>query len=123
MAYGVILPTEVLRVPRHGFINIHFSLLPAWRGAAPVQRGIENGDEYSGISIFQLDPGIDTGPIYLQEKVKIGERENSGELLGRLATLAPECIRQTLPANTNGSPNAGAATTRQSSATRHWSPR
>jgi methionyl-tRNA formyltransferase len=66
VAFGILLPPEILSIPTHGFINLHFSLLPAWRGAAPVQRAIEAGDEKLGISVFSLDEGMDTGPIYRQ---------------------------------------------------------
>jgi methionyl-tRNA formyltransferase len=66
VAFGILLPPEILSIPTHGFINLHFSLLPAWRGAAPVQRAIENGDDELGISVFSLDKGMDTGPIYRQ---------------------------------------------------------
>lgn len=96
LAYGVILPESVLRIPRYGFLNIHFSLLPAWRGAAPVQRGIENGDRISGITVFQLDAGMDTGPIYIQDPVVIEEEESAGELLVRLAARAPYSAAQAL---------------------------
>jgi methionyl-tRNA formyltransferase len=67
IAFGLLLPAQVLAIPTHGFINLHFSLLPAWRGAAPVQRAIEEGDEYLGITVFSLDEGMDTGPIYAQD--------------------------------------------------------
>lgn len=96
LAYGVILPEEVLNIPRHGFVNVHFSLLPAWRGASPVQRGIENGDVVSGITVFQLDAGMDTGPIYVQEAVGTDPHENSGELLVRLAARTPSCLASAL---------------------------
>ena len=66
VAFGILLPEEILSIPKHGFINLHFSLLPTWRGAAPVQRAIENGDENLGISVFLLDKGMDTGPIFAQ---------------------------------------------------------
>ena len=65
IGYGVILPIAVLSIPRFGFINLHFSLLPAWRGAAPVARAILNGNTTSGVSVFQLDAGMDTGPIFV----------------------------------------------------------
>ncbi|MBC7463206.1 MAG: methionyl-tRNA formyltransferase [Actinobacteria bacterium] len=96
LAYGVILPENVLQVPRYGFVNMHFSLLPAWRGAAPVQRGIENGDKVSGVTVFQLDVGMDTGPIFVQDSVEIDPNENSGELLTRLAIGAPASLAKAL---------------------------
>lgn len=96
IGYGVILPIEILSVPRFGFINLHFSLLPAWRGAAPVQRAILNGDEKFGITVFALDSGMDTGPIYTQREILIEPYESAGELLDRMATLGPEVIAETL---------------------------
>lgn len=96
IGYGVILPPSVLTVPKFGFINLHFSLLPAWRGAAPVQRTIEHGDTSSGITVFALDAGMDTGPIYVQKEIQIGKNENSGELLQRMAVLGPSAIAATL---------------------------
>lgn len=96
IGYGVILPVEVLSVPRFGFINLHFSHLPSWRGAAPVQRAILNGDQEFGVTVFALDSGMDTGPIYVQHDIRIEPYENAGELLGRMATLGPEVIAQTL---------------------------
>lgn len=96
LAYGVILPESVLNIPRYGFLNIHFSLLPAWRGAAPVQRGIENGDQISGVTVFQLDAGMDTGPIFIQDPVRIERFENAGQLLNRLAVRAPHSVAQAL---------------------------
>ena len=66
VAFGILLPPQILSIPQHGFINLHFSHLPSWRGAAPVQRAIEAGDENLGISVFALDEGMDTGPIYVQ---------------------------------------------------------
>lgn len=96
IGYGVILPIEILKIPRFGFINLHFSLLPAWRGAAPVQRSILNGDQVSGVTVFALDSGMDTGPIYVQREVPIHPYENAGELLARLALLGPEVVADTL---------------------------
>ena len=64
IGYGVLLPESLLKIPTRGFLNLHFSLLPRWRGAAPVQRAIEAGDPVSGVTVFQLDAGMDTGPIY-----------------------------------------------------------
>ena len=84
VAYGALLPSEVLSIPRHGWLNIHFSLLPQLRGAAPVQRAILNGDEITGVTIFQLDDGMDTGPIYGSVTREIGARETSDDLLRAL---------------------------------------
>lgn len=96
IGYGVILPEPILWVPRFGFINLHFSLLPRWRGAAPVQRAILNGDNELGLSVFALDAGMDTGPIYVQRSIPDQPYENSGECLQRLAHLGPELIAQTI---------------------------
>lgn len=104
IGYGVILPSEILSIPRFGFVNLHFSLLPAWRGAAPVQRSILSGDERSGVTVFALDSGMDTGPIYVQRDVAIYPYENAGELLSRMAVLGPEVIAQTLSMIESGTP-------------------
>lgn len=96
IGYGVILPIEILGVPRYGFINLHFSLLPAWRGAAPVQRAILNGDERLGVTVFSLDSGMDTGPVYVQREVPVEPYENAGEVLEAMAALGPETISETL---------------------------
>jgi methionyl-tRNA formyltransferase len=104
IGYGVILPAKILSVPRYGFINLHFSLLPAWRGAAPVQRSILNGDEISGVTAFALDSGMDTGPIYVQHAMPIDPYENAGELLVRMADTAPEILAETLVLIAAGAP-------------------
>ncbi|MFA5917988.1 MAG: methionyl-tRNA formyltransferase [Candidatus Nanopelagicaceae bacterium] len=96
IGYGVILPEPILRVPRFGFINLHFSLLPRWRGAAPVQRAILNGDNELGLSVFALDAGMDTGPIHVQRSIPNQPYENSGECLQRMAHLGPELIEQAI---------------------------
>jgi len=87
-SYGRMIPVEVLHGPRFGWLNVHFSLLPRWRGAAPVQWAILEGDAVTGISIFKLDKGMDTGPIYLQEEVEIGQADTTNELLDRMSHLA-----------------------------------
>lgn len=96
IGYGVILPVEILSVPRYGFVNLHFSLLPAWRGAAPVQRAILKGDERLGITVFALDSGMDTGPIYVQREIRVEPYENAGEVLEAMAMLGPGAIAETL---------------------------
>lgn len=96
IAYGKLISKEFLQMPKHGWINVHFSILPKYRGAAPVQRAIWNGEESTGISIFQLDPGMDTGPIFIQKTVSIFEMESSGECLIRLSQIVPEMLDQTL---------------------------
>ena len=84
-SYGKLIPPELLHGPRFGWLNLHFSLLPRWRGAAPVQWAILEGDEVSGITIFKLDKGMDTGPIYIQEEIHIGDEASTEELLDLMA--------------------------------------
>ena len=85
VAYGALVPRVALDIPKHGWINLHFSLLPAWRGAAPVQHAVWHGDEVTGASVFLLEEGLDTGPVYGTLTEPIGPRDTSGDLLGRLA--------------------------------------
>ena len=85
VAYGLLLPPALLELPRLGCLNIHASLLPRWRGAAPIPRAILAGDSESGVSIMQLDAGLDTGPVYAQKKVAIGAQMSSGQLQSILA--------------------------------------
>ena len=92
VAYGLILPPAILAVPRLGCWNIHASLLPRWRGAAPIQRAILAGDTTTGITIMQMDAGLDTGPMLLVRPLPIGARENGGQLHDRLAALGAESI-------------------------------
>lgn len=87
VAYGSLLPAPVLASARRGFVNLHFSLLPRWRGAAPVQHALRAGDDVTGVTTFVLDEGMDTGPILRREEVPIDPTESTGELLERLATL------------------------------------
>ena len=96
IGYGVILPTSVISLPTHGSINLHFSLLPRWRGAAPVQRAIEAGDSVSGVTVFALDEGMDTGPTYLEKRFALDADITSDELLNELADLGVEAVAQTL---------------------------
>jgi len=95
-AYGLILPQSVLSAFPLGCINIHASLLPRWRGAAPIQRAILAGDTRTGISIMQMDAGLDTGPILLMEPIAISERETAQSLHDRLAELGGRCIVRAL---------------------------
>ena len=85
VAYGALVPPVALAIPRYGWINLHFSLLPAWRGAAPVQHAILHGDDMTGASVFALEQGLDTGPVYGTLTEKIRRRDTSGDLLERLA--------------------------------------
>ena len=97
-AYGLILPKAVLDMPRLGCLNIHASLLPRWRGAAPIQRAIEAGDPQTGITIMQMDEGLDTGDIVAMEAVPIGPAETAGSLHDRLADLGARLVVQALRA-------------------------
>ena len=94
IGYGVLLPESILSLPRHGFLNLHFSLLPAYRGAAPAQRALHNGEFVTGVSVFKLDKGMDTGPIFTQESITIDSAWRSFELLQHLADLGPEVVRR-----------------------------
>jgi methionyl-tRNA formyltransferase len=96
VAYGALLPADVLAAGGAGFVNLHFSLLPRWRGAAPVQHAIRAGDEVTGITTFVLDEGMDTGPILAQVEVPITPDETAGELLDRLALLGADVLVQSL---------------------------
>ena len=97
-AYGLILPPWLLALPRFGCLNIHASLLPRWRGAAPIQRAIEAGDRTTGVTIMQMDAGLDTGPMLLVEAIAIGADESAGALQTRLAALGGELIVRALGA-------------------------
>ena len=96
VAYGLILPGEVLSMPRFGCLNIHASLLPRWRGAAPIQRAILAGDEYTGVTLMQMDAGLDTGPMMLQRRVAIGADVDSAALHATLAQVGAEALLETL---------------------------
>ncbi len=95
-AYGLLLPQAVLDLPRLGCLNIHGSLLPRWRGAAPVQRAIEAGDHETGIDIMQMDAGLDTGPILLEKKLAISADDTSASLFSRLTSLGADTIVEAL---------------------------
>ncbi|MDT4990352.1 MAG: methionyl-tRNA formyltransferase [Actinoplanes sp.] len=86
VAYGALVPPSALQIPQHGWVNLHFSLLPAWRGAAPVQHAVLHGDEVTGASVFELAAGLDTGPVYGTLTEEIRPTDTSGDLLERLAT-------------------------------------
>ena len=96
VAYGLILPQAVLDAPRHGCLNIHASLLPRWRGAAPIHRAIMAGDAETGICIMQMEAGLDTGPVLLREATPIGAEETTGQLHDRLSALGAALIVQAL---------------------------
>lgn len=96
-AFGQILRQNVLELPRFGCINVHASLLPRWRGAAPIQAAILAGDSETGVTIMQMDAGLDTGAILRKRAIPIGENETGGELFNRLAQLGAELLLETLP--------------------------
>jgi len=98
VAYGLILPAAVLALPKLGCFNIHASLLPRWRGAAPIQRALLAGDTTSGVTIMRMEAGLDTGPILAAREVQIDERETAGSLHERLAPLGGELLVETLDA-------------------------
>lgn len=102
VAFGMILRPQVLAIPRHGILNVHFSLLPRWRGAAPVERAVMAGDRQTGVTIMLMDEGLDTGPILAQQSTPIGEEETGGDLRTRLAALGAELLVETLPSWVEG---------------------
>lgn len=96
IGYGVLLPLEILEIPRYGFLNLHFSILPRWRGAAPVQRAIEAQDAVTGVTVFQLDEGMDTGPIYTVHRFALDSDITSDELLIELGELGIDAVLEAL---------------------------
>jgi len=96
LAYGRLIKTSELQIPKHGWLNIHFSLLPRWRGAAPVQRAIAAGDEQSGVTVFKLEQGLDTGPIYSTLSYPLNDRSRSDEVLKDLSSLCIQPVNQAL---------------------------
>ena len=98
VAFGRILPPEILALPRHGCINVHASLLPRWRGAAPIQRAVLAGDSHTGVSIMAMDEGLDTGAVYRSQSTPIGATETSGALFERLAALGADALADLLEA-------------------------
>lgn len=102
VAYGALLPPAVLDVPRHGWVNLHFSLLPAWRGAAPVQHAVLHGDEVTGASTFRIEEGLDTGPVYGTLTETVRARDTSGDLLERLARAGAALLRATVDGIADG---------------------
>lgn len=98
VAYGGLVPPAALAIPRHGWVNLHFSLLPAWRGAAPVQRSVMAGDDVTGAVTFRLEEGLDTGPVYGTLTETVGPDDTAGELLERLSHSGAVLLAQTLSA-------------------------
>ncbi|RDI67340.1 methionyl-tRNA formyltransferase [Nocardia pseudobrasiliensis] len=106
VAYGALLPQQVLDIPRHGWVNLHFSLLPAWRGAAPVQAAIMAGDEFTGASTFRIEAGLDTGPVFGVLTEKIAVTDTAGILLDRLAESGAHLLESTLDGIEDGTVQA-----------------
>ncbi|TDL34087.1 methionyl-tRNA formyltransferase [Arthrobacter nitrophenolicus] len=106
VAYGGLVPPAALGIPRHGWVNLHFSLLPAWRGAAPVQRAVMAGDDITGAVTFQLEEGLDTGPVFGTLTETVGQEDTAGELLERLSRSGAVLLAQTLSAIQAGKASA-----------------
>lgn len=106
VAYGALVPPAALEIPRYGWVNLHFSLLPAWRGAAPVQHAVLHGDEITGASVFQLEEGLDTGPVYGTLTDEIRPTDTSGDLLERLAHSGAGLLVAVLDAIADGTARA-----------------
>lgn len=96
VAYGKLLPKSVLDIPKYGCVNVHGSILPKWRGAAPIQWTVLSGDEYGGVTTMYMNEGLDTGDIILTRKVKVGENETSGQLFDRLCVDGAELLSETI---------------------------
>ena len=115
LGYGVLLPESILEIPSRGFLNLHFSLLPRWRGAAPVQRAIEAGDSLTGVTVFQLDAGMDTGPIYTMHRYALDSDITSDELLAELGEVGVDAVHEALDLVAEGvrpKPQDGSGATR-----------
>jgi methionyl-tRNA formyltransferase len=97
VAFGQLLPPDVLATMPLGFVNVHFSLLPRWRGAAPVERAVLAGDRETGVCVMEVEEGLDTGPVYASARTPIGDDETAGELRTRLVTLGTELLLRSLP--------------------------
>ena len=110
LAYGRLIKTNELQIPKYGWLNVHFSLLPRWRGAAPVQRAIAAGDEQSGVTVFKLEQGLDTGPIYSTLSYPLNDGSRSDEVLKDLSSLCIQPVNQALIMIAAGEP----ATTQES---------
>jgi methionyl-tRNA formyltransferase len=112
VAFGQLLPVLLLEAARLGFVNVHFSLLPRWRGAAPVERAILAGDPETGVCVMRVEAGLDTGPVFACERTPIAPDETSGELRDRLVALGADLLVRTLPTveTTTPTPQSGVAT-------------
>lgn len=107
-AYGLILPPEALNAAARGAVNVHASLLPRWRGAAPIQRALLAGDRQTGVSIMQMEAGLDTGPVYAQRALAIDADDDAGTLDGKLSQLGARVLIEVLPAIASGTARATA---------------
>lgn len=96
VAYGKLLPKDVLAIPKHGFLNVHFSLLPKYRGAAPIQWALINGETETGVTLFWLDEGMDTGPVFLQKKIAIEPEDDAESLRNNLVDVGVQCLDEAL---------------------------
>jgi methionyl-tRNA formyltransferase len=101
-AFGQILRKDVLELPRHGCINVHASLLPRWRGAAPINAAILNGDEETGVTIMQMDVGLDTGPMLAKRSIRLTRDDTAGSVFQALSTLGADLLIETLPEYLSG---------------------
>jgi methionyl-tRNA formyltransferase len=106
VAYGGLIPSTLLRLPTHGWVNVHYSLLPRWRGAAPVQQAILAGDQLTGVTVFELVEELDAGPVLAAAEYRLGELETSGEALTALTGLGAELLVETLDAIAAGNATA-----------------
>lgn len=106
VAYGALIPSQVIDIPVHGWVNLHFSLLPAWRGAAPVQHAIINGDQVTGATTFSLVKELDAGPVYRTITEPIGTTDTAGDLLQRLSVSGARLLVETLDGIASGDPEA-----------------
>ncbi|MCA1297559.1 methionyl-tRNA formyltransferase [Stappia indica] len=102
VAYGLLLPLAILETPTHGCVNLHASLLPRWRGAAPINRAIMAGDAETGVEVMRMEEGLDTGPVYMAERIAIGDTMTAGELHDRLAALGGDLMVRALAALSRG---------------------
>jgi methionyl-tRNA formyltransferase len=102
LAYGRILPPDVLAIPKHGCLNLHASLLPAYRGAAPINWALIHGRAQSGVSLMQMEEGLDTGPVFTRRVLSLDERIDAGELSQQMAQLAAQMVREDLPRVVSG---------------------
>lgn len=102
IAYGKIIPDNILAIPKLGCVNIHFSLLPRWRGAAPIAHSLLHGDKETGVTLMQMDSGLDTGPLFMQQSCKIEANDTSESLSDKLSKLGAHCLIESMPMFVSG---------------------